>query len=69
LNEQGFDPDIIEAALAHIDKNSIRAAYNRNDYLERRKIMMNWWSEHIEQAATGDFSLSGSAKHLKVVAT
>jgi len=21
LNEQGFDPDVIEAALAHIDKN------------------------------------------------
>jgi len=39
-NEQGFDPDVIEAALAHIDKNSIRAAYNRADYLERRKILM-----------------------------
>lgn len=68
LNEQGFDPDVIESALAHIDKNSIRAAYNRTDYIERRKTMMYWWSEHIEQAATGNFSLSGSVKHLKVVA-
>ena len=67
LNEQGFDPDVIEAALAHIDKNAIRAAYNRADYLERRKIMMCWWSEHIEQAATGNFSLSGSVKQLKLV--
>jgi integrase len=67
LNEQGFDPDVIEAALAHIDKNSIRAAYNRADYLERRKTMLCWWSEHIEQAATGNFSLSGSMKHLKVI--
>ena len=24
LNEQGFDPDVIEAALAHIDKNEVR---------------------------------------------
>ena len=67
LNEQGFDPDVIEAALAHIDKNSIRAAYNRADYLERRKIMMCWWSQHIDQAATGNFSLSGSARYLKAI--
>lgn len=57
LNEQSFDPDVIEAALAHIDKNSIRAAYNRAEYIGRRKIMMCWWSDHIDQAATGNFSL------------
>ncbi len=36
LNEHGFDPDIIESALAHVDRNQVRAAYNRTDYLERR---------------------------------
>jgi integrase len=59
LNEQGFDPDLIEAALAHTDKNGVRAAYNRATYLERRKPMMQWWSDHIEQAATGSFSVAG----------
>ncbi len=68
LNEQKFDADIIEVALAHIDKNSIRASYNRAEYLERRRVMMCWWSEHIEQAAMGNLSLSGSVKHLRVVA-
>ena len=58
LNEQGFDADVIEAALAHIDKNSIRAAYNRADYLKRRSVMMQWWSDHIEQASYGRLSLS-----------
>ncbi|WP_351189426.1 integrase domain-containing protein [Shewanella sp. TB4-MNA-CIBAN-0142] len=53
LNEQGFAPDVIEAALAHVDKNEVRRAYNRSDYLERRRVMMSWWSEHIEQARTG----------------
>lgn len=48
LNEQGFDPDIIEAALAHVDKNEVRRAYNRADYLERRRVMMSWWSRFIE---------------------
>ena len=57
LNEQGFDHDVIEAALAHGDKDAIRAVYNRATYLERRKTMMQWWSNHIEQAAMGNMSL------------
>jgi integrase len=65
LNEQGFDGDVVEAALAHVDKNEVRRAYNRADYLERRRVMMDWWSEHIEIASTG--KLSNSVKGLKVV--
>lgn len=59
LNEHGFDADVVEAALAHIDKNAIRAVYNRAQYLERRRVMMAWWSEHIERAATGSLSVAG----------
>lgn len=66
LNEQGFDADVIEAALAHVDKNKVRAAYNRTDYLERRRKMMCWWSDHIEEASKGNYSVTGS-QHLKVV--
>ncbi len=29
LNEQSFDPVVIESALAHVDKNEVRRAYNR----------------------------------------
>ena len=66
LNEQGFDPDVIESALAHIDKNEVRRAYNRAEYLERRRKLMCWWSNHIDQSSTGNFSLSGT-KLLKSV--
>jgi len=59
LNEEGFAPDIIEAALAHVDKNQVRSAYNRTDYLARRKVMMYWWSEFIEQASIGSNSVAG----------
>lgn len=48
LSEQGFDHDLIEASLAHVADNQVRSAYNRTDYLERRKPMMCWWSEHVE---------------------
>jgi integrase len=58
LNNQGFEPELIEVCLSHIDKNQVRSAYNRADYLERRQKIMDWWSEHITQAATGNFSLA-----------
>ncbi|MEH6532227.1 MAG: integrase domain-containing protein [Photobacterium frigidiphilum] len=60
LNQQGHDPDIIEAALAHVGDNEIRRAYNRTDYLERRRALMDWWSMHIVQASKGSLSLSST---------
>ncbi|MCW8335923.1 integrase domain-containing protein [Vibrio paucivorans] len=66
LNEQGFDRDLIESALAHVDDNQVRSAYNRTDYLDRRRPMMSWWSDHIDQAAQGSLSVTGT-KQLKVI--
>ena len=66
LNEQGFDPDVIESALAHVDKNEVRRAYNRAEYIERRRIMMTWWSEHIEQATLGSLIKKPTLKHLRL---
>ncbi|GAW95507.1 MULTISPECIES: integrase domain-containing protein [Colwellia] len=66
LNEQGFDADVIEAALAHADKNEVRRIYNRADYLERRRKLMYWWSEHIEQAQIGKTTQKNNIINLKV---
>ncbi|MBP2157194.1 integrase domain-containing protein [Erwinia rhapontici] len=44
MNEAGINPDVIEAALAHTDKNEVRRAYNRSIYLEQRKELMDWWA-------------------------
>ena len=66
LNEQGFDPNGIEAALAHVDTNSVGRAYNRATYLEQRRIMLDWWGDFVEQASKGSVSLSGS-RNLKLV--
>ena len=51
LNEYEFNPDVIEAALAHIDPNATRRAYNRAEYIEQRRAMMEWWSTHIDEAS------------------
>jgi len=66
LNEQGFEADLVEAALAHVGDNQVRNAYNRTDYLERRKPMMSWWSKHIEEASKGSNSITG-LKSLKLL--
>ncbi|EOY3739245.1 integrase domain-containing protein [Escherichia coli] len=58
-NEEGFEPDVIEAALAHVDMNSVRRAYNRSNYLEKRIVLMRWWGEFVEVAATGVTLASG----------
>lgn len=50
LNEENFNSDVIEAALAHSDKNEVRRAYNRTTYLSQRIEMMNWWGTHVEGA-------------------
>jgi integrase len=50
LNEKGFRSDLIETSLAHVEKNDTRRAYNRAEYLEERREMMMWWSEHIAKS-------------------
>ncbi|QYX51122.1 tyrosine-type recombinase/integrase [Pseudomonas sp. S07E 245] len=60
LNEHGWNPELIEVALAHVDNNGVRNAYNHADYIDRRRPMMAWWSEHIQEAATGNLSVSAT---------
>ena len=50
LHEQGFDSAWIEMQLAHVDKNSIRGTYNHAQYHEKRKEMMQWYSDQIMYA-------------------
>lgn len=47
MNEAGHNADVIEAALAHADKNEVRRAYNRSLYLEQREKLMQWWGNFI----------------------
>ena len=47
MNEQGFNSDIIESALAHVDKNEVSRAYNRSIYLTQRVELMQWWGKYV----------------------
>jgi integrase len=48
LNENGFNRDWIERQLAHVEGNSVRAAYNYAEYLPERRRMMQWWADYLD---------------------
>lgn len=48
LNEQGWRPDVIERQLAHVEKNKVRAAYHRTEYLSERRKMMQAWADFLD---------------------
>jgi integrase len=47
LNTRGYEADVIEAALAHQDKNAIRRTYNRATYWDRRVVLMQDWADLV----------------------
>jgi len=53
LNEQGWSPDAIERQLAHSPRDQVRAAYNRAQYLDERRRMMQSWSDYLDGLKNG----------------
>lgn len=50
LNERFTEePFVIEACLAHIGADTVRNAYFRGSYLERRRAIMQAWGDYVEQ--------------------
>ncbi|WP_327195732.1 tyrosine-type recombinase/integrase [Sphingopyxis sp. LC363] len=54
LNESGkWQPDAIERALAHKDRDQVRAAYHRGAHWAERVEMAQWWSDHLDMLRNG----------------
>jgi len=47
----GYDADVIERQLAHGKRNKVAAAYDRAQFLAKRKIMMQEWSDFLDRTA------------------
>ena len=54
LNEMGFRADVIERQLAHAERNKVRASYNRADYLDERRQMMQTWADFLDTQIDGN---------------
>lgn len=48
LHENGWHTDIIERQLAHTERNSVKAAYNRAQYYGERQRMMQDWADYLD---------------------
>lgn len=49
LNEAGFNPDAVERQLSHTEQNMVRAAYNRAQYLDERRQMLQCWADYLDK--------------------
>jgi integrase len=48
------ETDVLEAALAHVEKDETKKAYARDDYYERRIIVMSKWADYCALPGRGD---------------
>ena len=59
---------MIEAALAHVVRNRVEAAYARSDLFECRRVLMDDWARYLAQAsgeATSDGPVNRKTTSLK----
>lgn len=52
-NENGIAPDVVEAILAHLDRNATRASYNHATYAVAMRTTMQWYSDHLDKLTKG----------------
>lgn len=51
--KSGFPSEVIEKALAHEERNKIKGAYNRAEYLKQRRQLMKWWGNKLQAMEYG----------------
>jgi integrase len=49
----GLDPDVIEAQLAHSVRDSLGRAYNRTEFVEQRRKMLQAWADDLDKLRRG----------------
>jgi integrase len=59
LHENGFPADVIEKALKHTI-GGVRGVYNRAQYAEQRRKMLQFWGDYIEELASEKKVLLGN---------
>ena len=53
VEQMNVEPDVIEAQLAHGKSGPLGAAYDRAEFLEKRKDMMQRWADYLDKLRVG----------------
>ena len=48
-----FRSEVIEVQLAHVEKNTVKAAYNHAVYMPERQEMMQTWADYLDALRNG----------------
>ena len=48
LNELGYHPHIVEVQIGHKRKDQVEAAYNKAEYFDERRKMMQTWADYLD---------------------
>ena len=59
-NEAGWNSDVIEKQLSHEERDDVRGAYNRAQWLPERVKLMQWWANHLQTLRTVSTPSPGS---------
>lgn len=51
LNESGYDSELIEVALSHMNSDCIKAAYDRGERIEQRFKLLQSWADFVEKCS------------------
>lgn len=49
----GIDPNVIEAQLAHMKSGPLGTAYDRAEYMDQRRNLMNEWAAYLDKLHRG----------------
>ena len=52
-NEGGCNSEVIEKQLAHEERDEVRGAYNRAQWIADRTKLMQWWADRLDKMRKG----------------
>ena len=61
-NEADWNSDVIEKQLSHEERDDVRGAYNRAQWLPERVKLMQWWANHLQSLRAVSAPSPGSHK-------
>jgi integrase len=53
MNEHGIAPDVVEAILAHKERNTTRGSYNHATYTKAVTEALQWYADHLDKLVKG----------------
>jgi integrase len=68
LHELGYAPEVIELQLAHQERNTVKAAYNKAKHVAKRTTMMCAWADYIDGLREQSSAHEGTAHLTNTIA-